>query len=42
MSTSSIVMMVVGILIIWGGLGISIAHAVRASRKQKREALKSK
>lgn len=42
MSISSIIVMILGILIIWGGLGFSIAHAVRASRKQKREALKSK
>lgn len=41
MSTSSIVVMVIGIVVIWGGLGLSIAHAVRSSRKHKKEALKS-
>jgi hypothetical protein len=28
MSTSAIVMMVVGIVIIWGGLGVSVVNAV--------------
>lgn len=32
MDTSAVVMMVVGIVIIWGGLGASIAHAVKKSR----------
>ena len=32
MSGSAIVMMIVGILIIWGGLGASIVHAVIKSR----------
>lgn len=33
MSISAIVMMVIGILVIWGGLGASIAHAVIKSKK---------
>lgn len=32
METSSVVMMVVGIVIIWGGLVASVIHAVRKSR----------
>lgn len=32
METSAIVMMVVGIVIIWGGLAASLIHAVRKSR----------
>ncbi|AFQ45918.1 methionine/alanine import family NSS transporter small subunit [Desulfosporosinus meridiei] len=34
MSTSAIVMMLVGIIIIWGGLAASIWHAVRASKQK--------
>jgi hypothetical protein len=32
MDASAIVMMIVGMLIIWGGLGLSIANAVRKSK----------
>ncbi|RXJ01811.1 methionine/alanine import family NSS transporter small subunit [Anaerobacillus alkaliphilus] len=32
MSVSAIVMMVIGIVIIWGGLAASIWNAVRASK----------
>ncbi|WP_091499497.1 methionine/alanine import family NSS transporter small subunit [Amphibacillus marinus] len=35
MTTSAIVMMVIGCVIIWGGLTVSILHAVRASKKDK-------
>ncbi|MFD1927540.1 methionine/alanine import family NSS transporter small subunit [Sporosarcina siberiensis] len=34
MSAGAIVMMVIGILIIWGGLGASIAHAVKKERSR--------
>ncbi|WP_210365687.1 methionine/alanine import family NSS transporter small subunit [Bacillus sp. REN3] len=32
MDTSAVVMMILGIAIIWGGLGASILHAVKKSR----------
>ncbi|SEM62212.1 Putative methionine and alanine importer, small subunit [Mesobacillus persicus] len=32
METSAVVMMVIGMVIIWGGLAASITHAVRKSR----------
>ncbi|MBO1915239.1 methionine/alanine import family NSS transporter small subunit [Sporosarcina sp. 6E9] len=35
MSASAILMMVVGILIIWGGLAASITNAVVKSRRNK-------
>ncbi|SDC45899.1 Putative methionine and alanine importer, small subunit [Pelagirhabdus alkalitolerans] len=35
MSTAAIIMMIVGISIIWGGLGLSITHAVNKSKKAK-------
>ncbi|MBM7648555.1 hypothetical protein JOC78_001501 [Bacillus ectoiniformans] len=35
MSGSAIVMMIMGIVIIWGGLGASIANAVAKSKKAK-------
>ncbi|MCM3705513.1 MULTISPECIES: methionine/alanine import family NSS transporter small subunit [Cytobacillus] len=35
MSGSAITMMVVGILIIWGGLAVSILNAVSEARKAK-------
>ncbi|ETP68220.1 methionine/alanine import family NSS transporter small subunit [Planococcus glaciei] len=38
MSTSAIVVMIIGMLIIWGGLGASIAYAVSKSRAAKRAA----
>lgn len=34
MSTSAIIMMVVGILIIWGGLGASVVYAIAKSRSR--------
>jgi len=34
METSAIVMMIIGILIIWGGLAASIVNAVIKSRKK--------
>lgn len=33
MSTSAIVMMVIGVVILWGGLAASITNAVIKSRK---------
>lgn len=33
MSVSAIIMMIIGILVIWGGLGASIVHAVIKSKK---------
>lgn len=35
MSAGATVMMLIGMLILWGGLALSIWHAVRSSRKQK-------
>ncbi|MDQ0215161.1 hypothetical protein J2S13_001560 [Oikeobacillus pervagus] len=35
METSAIVMMVVGIAVIWGGLGVSVTHAVRKAKQAK-------
>lgn len=35
MSGSSIVMMVIGMVIIWGGLAASIVHAVRKAKAAK-------
>lgn len=35
MSVSSIVVMIIGMVIIWGGLGASIFNAVRKSREAK-------
>ncbi|MBM7586204.1 hypothetical protein JOC86_002746 [Bacillus pakistanensis] len=32
MSGSAIVMMIVGMLVIWGGLAVSIANAVKKSK----------
>lgn len=34
MSTSAIVMMVIGVVILWGGLAASIANAVIKSRRK--------
>lgn len=33
MTASAMVMMIIGILIIWGGLAASIVHAVMKSRR---------
>ena len=38
MSTSAIVVMIIGMVIIWGGLVASIAYAVNKSRIAKRNA----
>ncbi|MDN7228724.1 methionine/alanine import family NSS transporter small subunit [Planococcus liqunii] len=38
MSTSAIVVMIIGMVIIWGGLVASIMHAVSKSRAAKRAA----
>lgn len=38
MSTSAWIMFIIGAGIIWGGLAISLAIAIRKSRKQKRSA----
>jgi hypothetical protein len=35
MEASSLLMMVVGMVIIWGGLGVSIAHAVKKAKVSK-------
>ncbi|HEY4602196.1 MAG TPA: methionine/alanine import family NSS transporter small subunit [Cerasibacillus sp.] len=35
MSTSSIIVMIIGMVIIWGGLTASITHAVRKSKKSE-------
>ncbi|MDV2684150.1 methionine/alanine import family NSS transporter small subunit [Alkalihalophilus lindianensis] len=35
MSGSAIVMMVIGILIIWGGMALSILNAVRVAKQKK-------
>ncbi|WP_077619248.1 methionine/alanine import family NSS transporter small subunit [Bacillus sinesaloumensis] len=35
MGTSAIVMMIIGIIIIWGGLAASITHAVKKSKQAK-------
>jgi len=35
MDGSSITMMVVGMVIIWGGLAVSIAHAVKKAKESK-------
>ncbi|AWD64745.1 MULTISPECIES: methionine/alanine import family NSS transporter small subunit [Bacteria] len=35
MDGSSITMMVVGMVIIWGGLAASIAHAVKKAKESK-------
>lgn len=34
METSAVVMMVLGIVIIWGGLAASIRHAVKKSKEK--------
>lgn len=35
MSGSSIVVMIIGMVILWGGLGASIWHAVKTGRESK-------
>lgn len=35
MSGSAITMMIIGMIIIWGGMGLSIANAVKVSRAKK-------
>ncbi|WP_156151384.1 methionine/alanine import family NSS transporter small subunit [Domibacillus indicus] len=36
MTGSAVTMMIVGVVIIWGGLGASIAHAVKKSKEAKK------
>lgn len=36
MSGSSIIVMVIGIIVLWGGLAASIAHAVKTSKQAKK------
>lgn len=38
MSIEAIVVMIIGMVIVWGGLGASIAHAVSKSKAAKRAA----
>ncbi|WP_017726376.1 methionine/alanine import family NSS transporter small subunit [Halalkalibacterium ligniniphilum] len=35
MSGSAIIMMIIGIVLIWGGMVLSIANAVRVSKQKK-------
>lgn len=35
MSSSSIIVMILGMVIIWGGLGASILHAYKVSKREK-------
>ncbi|WP_155800267.1 methionine/alanine import family NSS transporter small subunit [Planococcus halocryophilus] len=35
MSTSSIVVMIIGMVLVWGGLAASIFHAVNTGRKKR-------
>jgi hypothetical protein len=35
MSTSAIIMMIIGVVIIWGGLAASIIYAVRKAKQAK-------
>lgn len=35
MSTSAIVMMIIGVVIIWGGLAASIAYAVIKAKQER-------
>ncbi|MFC3886684.1 methionine/alanine import family NSS transporter small subunit [Bacillus songklensis] len=35
METSALIMMVSGMVIIWGGLGASITHAVKKAKESK-------
>lgn len=35
MSVGAIVMMIVGIVVIWGGLAVSILHAVKKAKEAK-------
>ncbi|MDY0393184.1 methionine/alanine import family NSS transporter small subunit [Virgibacillus halophilus] len=37
MSGSAVVVMIIGILVIWGGLAASIVHAVKKSKESKFE-----
>ena len=34
MSTSSVVMMIVGMFIIWGGVVVSVTHAVKCAKNK--------
>ncbi|WP_238941907.1 MetS family NSS transporter small subunit [Bacillus sp. REN10] len=35
MDGSAIAMMIIGVVIIWGGMGASIAHAVKKAKQAK-------
>lgn len=35
MSTSAVVMMIVGVVVIWGGLGASVVNAIVKGRQAK-------
>lgn len=35
MSISAIVVMIIGMVILWGGLGVSIRHAVKKHKEAK-------
>ena len=35
MSTSAVVMMIIGMIVIWGGMGLSIANAVKVAKSKK-------
>ncbi|WP_157101632.1 MetS family NSS transporter small subunit [Planococcus plakortidis] len=39
MSVSAIVVMIIGMILLWGGLAASIFHAVRSSKTTKAEDL---
>lgn len=39
MSVSAIVVMIIGMVLLWGGLAASIFHAVRSSKTNKAEDL---
>ncbi|MBU5212005.1 MULTISPECIES: methionine/alanine import family NSS transporter small subunit [Heyndrickxia] len=36
MSAGAVTMMIIGIVIIWGGLGASILHAIKKSKQRAR------
>ncbi len=36
MSASAITMMIIGMLVIWGGFGMSVAHAISKSKENKK------
>lgn len=36
MSASAITMMIIGVVIIWGGFGMSVAHAISKSKENRK------